>query len=333
MNFGHSGGFLLGSCALTLACGCPGGQETSSEVTAPTSEAATMLPTEGLTTDSQTNAGPTDTTGESGETESEDSDGPPWPIDVQGHRGNRGNVPPGNTLPSYLSALELGVTTLEGDMQITSDRMVVMGHDDDLTTTGCVWAGESDPSTPLVSNMTSAEITSWDCHPDLDGIQAPPPVSEVLALDDLVRFNFEFKRTGSAEVDTYMQALLTYNEQCAGCLEGRMTIQSFNWGDLQYAREAYTDAVTWGAEGFRSAALGLAPLLDDIEEAGTYAEIWSPHQDIVSAEIIVQVHGLGLEVIPWTVNDTAKMQEFIDLGVDGIITDYPDILIGLLTSG
>lgn len=263
------------------------------------------------------------------ETETETAGPPEFPIDVQGHRGNRGNVPPGNTLESYRSALELGVTTIEGDMLLTADHAVVMGHDDDLTVTGCVWAGEGEASSFLVSKQMADQVARWDCHPEREGIQAPPPLATVLALDDKVGFNLEFKRTGSEEVDLYLQALFAYNNQCAECLLGRMTIQSFNWGDLKYARTTYSDAVLWGSDGFSVSALGLAPKLDDIEEAAGYAEIWSPHVEIVTPEIIVQVHAFGLRVIPWTVNDAAEMQKMLDLGVDGIITDYPDVLIEL----
>lgn len=324
-------GFLSIAVLVSLSCACPGSANTSATTAATTGE--TTGETTGGTLATGTTAGDTATSAETDGTQTGGTAGETgelmWPIDVQGHRGNRGNVPPGNTIASFESALALGVTTLEGDMQITADMVVVMGHDDDLTETGCAWAGGGDAPTNLVSKMTADEVAQWDCHPELDGVQPPPRLPQALALDDAVHFNFEFKRTGEPEVDIYMPALLAYNAQCGNCLDGRMTVQSFNWGDLEYARSSY-DGI-WGPNKFRVAALGLAPKLDDIAEAAAYAEIWSPHEDIVTPEIIVQVQALGLQVIPWTVNDAQAMQSFIDMGVDGIITDYPDVLIGLLS--
>ena len=243
-------------------------------------------------------------------------------FDVQGHRGDRGNVPPGNTIESLRSALRLGVDTLEADMQITADREVVLGHDDDLHETGCVWAGDGSERTSLISEMSAVEVAMWDCHPELDGAQPPPPLAAALGLDPKVALNLELKRATTEDADAYVQAILDYQDRCGGCLRDRLTLQSFEWSALRYVREKYGEQLK-----FRAAVLDKQVQWEAIVEAREYAEIWSPRHDLVTRKLVERVHGLDMLVIPWTVNDEARMRELIAMGVDGIITDYPDVLL------
>jgi glycerophosphoryl diester phosphodiesterase len=246
-------------------------------------------------------------------------------FDVQGHRGDRGNVPPGNTLESLRSALALGVDTLEADMQITADLQVVLGHDDDLHETGCVWAGGGNIDTSSISRMSAAEVASWDCHPELDGVQPPPPLAEALALDDEVALNLELKLPSDEDAVVYVEAILAYDRQCHGCLSGRLTLQSFEWTALRFARATYSDKLE-----FRAAVLDKQGDFEAIREARDYAQVWSPKHELVTPELVERVQALGMQVIPWTVNEEARMRELIDMGVDGIITDYPDVLLRVL---
>lgn len=256
-------------------------------------------------------------------------------FDVQGHRGDRGNVPPGNTLPSFRSALDLGVDTLEADMQITADGQVVMGHDDDLHETGCVWAGDGPEPSSLISALSVAEVAYFDCHPELEGIQSPPPLADALDLDRRVQLNLELKRPTEADADIYLRAIIDYQRACGGCLSGRLILQSFEWSALRHARVRYGDQLELqpGAPGvnqFRAAILDKRGELEAIAEAREYAQIWSPKHELVSRELVERVHELGMVVIPWTVNEEARMRELIEMGVDGIITDYPDVLLRVL---
>ena|GEM_PF-778225 len=244
---------------------------------------------------------------------------------VHGHRGDRGNVPPGNTVLSFQSALGYGVDVLEGDLQITADGSVVFGHDDDLTDTGCVWAGSKDAPGPRVSTMTDAELAMWDCHPEVEGIQAPPHLGEVLALDAEVGFNLELKQWGVEAADVYLPALLAEDEACGGCLAPRLIVQSFDWIGLQHAHDTYADRLD-----ARWSLLAQALRPEELEAAATWAQIWSPNHDLATAEAIAQAHAWGFEVAPWTVNDEAEMQRLIDAGTDAIITDLPNVLLALL---
>jgi len=244
---------------------------------------------------------------------------------VHGHRGDRGSVPPGNTLPSFGSALGYGVDVLEGDLQITDDGSVVFGHDNDLRTTPCAWAGRGPSSSALVSNMTDAELAQWDCHPELDGVQAPPHLHEVVGLSKTVGFNLELKRWGTEAADMYLPALIAEDEACGGCLAPRLIVQSFDWIGLEHVHDNYAAAFE-----IRLSLLAQAPRPDELEAAARWAQIWSPNQDIATATAIADAHALGLAVAPWTVNDEAQMQRLIDAGVDAIITDTPDVLLRVL---
>lgn len=255
---------------------------------------------------------------------SESAPGPAG-FDVQGHRGDRGNVPPGNTIASLESALALGVDTLEADMQISAEGVVLMGHDDDLRETGCAWAGQGSAPSSLISELPAAAVASFDCHPELPGVQAPPRLAEALELDREVALNLELKRPTQADADIYLEALLAYQRECGGCLSGRLTLQSFEWSALRHARARYGEQLE-----FRAAILDKAGELGAIAEAREYAEIWSPRHELVTAQLVEQVHGLDMQVIPWTVNEDARMRELIAMGVDGIITDYPGRLLALL---
>lgn len=243
---------------------------------------------------------------------------------VHGHRGDRGNVPPGNTLPSFRSALGYGVDVLEGDLQITADGSVVFGHDDDLRTTGCKWAGEGPAASALVSALKDTELAQWDCDPAREGIEAPPHLHEVLALDRRVGLNLELKRSGTQAADVVVRALIAEDDACGGCLAPRLIVQSFDWDDLEHVHVAYAEAFD-----VRLSLLAEGPR-DDLAEAARFAQIWSPHQDLATRDTIAQAHAMGLQVAPWTVNDEAAMLRLIDAGVDAIITDVPDVLLRVL---
>jgi glycerophosphoryl diester phosphodiesterase len=83
-------------------------------------------------------------------------------------------------------------------------------------------------------------------------------------------------------------------------------------------------------EAIRLAALSVRDSVDPADLAARGASIWSPNQDAVNRDSVEQAHAAGLEVIPWTVNDPTDMADLIALGVDGLITDRPDLLLELL---
>ena len=283
-------------------------------------------------------------------------------IDVQGHRGARG-LAPENTLPAFEKALSLGVTTLELDTAVTKDGVVVIGHDPspnpDIARLDGKWIEKA--STRPIHEMTFAELQRYDIgrlkpetayakrYPEqvaVDGTRYSR-LADLFALvrrsgDRQVRFNIETKVSPLAPYETlppeaFARALVA--EIRANRMTDRATIQSFDWRTLQLVQKreptiptVYLTVQTpnndnvkderWTA-GFKLADHGgSVPRM--IKAAG--GAVWSRNQGAVTEALVKEAQGLGLKVIPWTVNEPAAMERLIDWGVDGIITDYPNRL-------
>ena len=272
-------------------------------------------------------------------------------FDLQGHRGARG-LHPENTLTGFRAALELGVTTLELDLGLTKDGVLVVHHDTHLspaTARGAdgTWIAEE----RAISSLTLAEVHGYDVgrlNPDhayaarwpeqlgVDG-ERIPALAEVLDLDGSVAFNIETKLDATHPDHTrppedFVTALKAALADDA--VRARVTVQSFDWRTLVllkgWVRTAcLTDADTvvpqspWTA-GFDPAAYASLPAL----VAAVGCEIWSPNHAQLSEVVIAEAHALGLKVVPWTVNDPARGDELVAWGVDGLITDYPDRVRG-----
>jgi len=124
----------------------------------------------------------------------------------------------------------------------------------------------------------------------------------------------------------------------------RVTIQSFDWRTLARVAEraptmprAYlssqrTLADPRWTQGLALERIGSAPQLVKAAAGASEAAplTWSPAFKELTAQQVGQAHALGLKVLPWTVNQRADMARLMDMGVDGIITDYPDVLRELM---
>ncbi len=285
-------------------------------------------------------------------------------FDLQGHRGARG-LAPENTLPAFARALSIGVSTLELDVGVTREGVVVVAHDPVLNpalTRGADghWL---DGRGPAIHVLTYAELKRYDVgrakpgsrlaqrYPDqvaVDGTRVPR-LAEVFALaaragNRSVRFNIETKLHPERKAETLppepLARALIAEIRKAGVAE-RSTVQSFDWRTLLVVQREAPDIATvylsarqsWldniGAEstlgspwtaGFSYAQHRSVPRM--VQAAG--GRIWSPYFGDLDAAQLKEAHALGLKVIVWTVNDRAQIAQMINLGVDGIISDYPD---------
>lgn len=290
-------------------------------------------------------------------------------FDLQGHRGARGLCPE-NTLVAFAKALSLGVTTLELDAAVTKDGVVVVSHDPHVNPDLARGPdGKWIPAPgPAIFGLSAAEVFRYDVgrlrpgstygagFPDqvpADGTRIPA-LRDVFALakkagNAAVRFNVETKIRPDRPDDTagpeaFAEAIVRVARE-AGALS-RTTIQSFDWRTLQHVQKTWPDVVTvyltepssvapapgskgvspWLA-GFDPAAHG-GSIPRTVSAAG--GKVWSPHHGQVSRESLAEAHGLGLLVIPWTVNRPEPMAELIAMGVDGLITDRPDLARGVM---
>ena len=297
---------------------------------------------------------------------------PAHAFDLQGHRGARG-LAPENTLEGFAVALSIGVTTLELDLAMTSDNVLVVTHDPklnpDLTRApggkfveSYLWAIRSIPLERVQQYDVGRLKPGTDYAKSFPG-QQPVDGARIPALTELfdlvkrtgadhVRFNIETKITPTsgaetADPETFAAAVAKAVREAG--LASRVSVQSFDWRTLMVLKriapeiervcltaEALTfDTIKRGEPGPSPWLAGL-----DIDEfAGSVPRlvvaagcaVWSPHYRNAKGDDIAAAKVLGLKVIPWTVNERADMERLIALGVDGIITDYPDRLRAVMT--
>jgi len=285
---------------------------------------------------------------------------PAGAFDLQGHRGARG-LAPENTLAAFRIALDLGVSTLETDLAVTKDYVLVISHDPvlnpDLVRRDGQWIANAGPP---IRSLGLADLKRYDIgrtnpaskygqqfaeQKPVDG-ERFPTLEELFAMAGPdVRFNIEIKTDPNKPdltIDPDRFAELAVAAIRKGKAAGRSTIQSFDWRGLLAARrlapEIATACLSIESDNFDTvgrssgrpspwlggldlaAHRGSVPRL--AKEAG--CAVWSPFWRNVTAGNVKEAQALGLKVLPWTVNNPAEMAQLIDLGVDGLITDYPD---------
>lgn len=284
-------------------------------------------------------------------------------FDVEGHRGARG-LRPENTLEAFELALELGVTTLELDLGVTHDRRVVVSHERAISPKVC--RGGNDK---LLRDMDLAEVQSFDCSlnpspfrfPEPPRVNVPgariPTLEEVFELaakkDDAVRFNIEIKIDPRVDdtvpMEEFVGLVVGLVERYG--LAGRVMVQSFAWRALELVKERNpsieTAALLSRDEIFGAGSSAWLNGLSFEDEGGTclgllraaasYVDVFSPIWSLVlpgnpsyCGSSVEEIHAAGFPVVPWTVDSRRQMAELINLGVDGLITDYPDVLLELL---
>jgi glycerophosphoryl diester phosphodiesterase len=296
----------------------------------------------------------------------------PRELDLEGHRGARG-LAPENTLAAFARALSIGVTTLELDLGLTRDGVVVVGHDSRLSPdiVRGPEGGWLQSPTPSIFSLTFAELQTYDAgrlrpgsayaarFPDQvphDG-ERMPRLADVYALAERVgamdvRFNVEIKTDPRTPQDTAVPEALTdaaLEVVRAAGMEKRTTIQSFEWRSIRRVREKapglQTSCLTSEQPGDDTVQIGrpASPWLGGLDPAAhgnsvprlvkaAGAEVWSPSYLDVTKERMAEAHALGLLVLVWTVNDPAEMVRQIELGVDGIISDRPDLLRAVMVA-
>ena len=289
-------------------------------------------------------------------------------FDLQSHRGGRA-LWPENTLHAFDQSLTLGVSTLELDIAVTADGVPVITHDIALNpdhTRDASGAWLPGPG-PLVRSLTLAQLQRYDVGRLRPGTRYAGQFPDQVARDgeaiptlaalfervrargaETVRFNIEIKTDptrpdDTATPDAMVRAVLAEIDR-AGVAQ-RVTMQSFDWrilalvGELaaQMPRAYLTSARTlkdsrWTA-GLEAASFPSTPQLVRAaagERSGPV--LWTPSGNDISAAGVKEAQGMGFKVIPWTINKRVDMTNIMRLGVDGLITDQPDVLRDVLRS-
>ncbi len=291
-------------------------------------------------------------------------------FDAQGHRGARG-LAPENSIAGFELAMRHGVTTLELDIAITRDGVLVVHHDLALhpdITRDADGRWLDSPSAPI-HTMDWATLQTFDVgrlragsryasqHPH----QVPADGTRIPRLSDLfdmvrrsgnetIRFAIETKLNptlpdATLPPEPFARALVAEIRRAG--MQERVQILSFDWRTLQVvqriapemptvyltAQQRWLDNIgadkadlsPWTA-GFDVRKHGSVPAL--IKAAG--GRIWSVFHGDLTPERLREAQALGVKVLVWTVNDNDTMARFVDMGVDGLITDRPDLLRALL---
>ena len=267
-------------------------------------------------------------------------------FDKQGHRGCRGLMPE-NTLPAMIKAIDLGVTTLEMDAVITRDGHVILSHEPffnhEITTKpDGSFVSEAEEKSLNIYNFSYHEIKRFDVglkpHPRFTRQQKVSAVKPLLAelIDSVeqycrlhrrapVFYNIETKSDSTTDnhfhpeparfVDLLMQVIKEKK------VEDRVIIQSFDFRTLQVMQKKYPGIMT-------------AMLIEDYDKRSLDEQlkalkftptIYSPEQSHVTPQLVKDCHKKKMKIIPWTVNDKAGIERLKAMGVDGIISDYPDL--------
>ena len=267
-------------------------------------------------------------------------------FDLQAHRGGRG-LTPESTLAGFRNAISLGVTTLETDLAVTKDDVLVLSHEPRLNPDlvrvpdGKWLAGVG----PTIRSLTLAELKTYDIgrlnHATKYGQQFPaqqpsdgerfPTLVELYAMAGPgVRFNIETK------IDPRTPELAPppaeFARMVVDCIErhhvaSRVVVQSFDFRTLVEVRKL--------APSIRLSALiagGARRSFVDVAREAANSEIVSPHFSLVTPELVRAAHEAHVQIVPWTANTAEQWRALADAKVDAIISDDPAALIAWLQS-
>jgi len=266
---------------------------------------------------------------------------------AEAHRGGRGLMPE-NTIKAMINTLKIkGITTLEMDTHITKDGQVVVTHDDYLSPAFMLTPDgkdipEADAKKYPVFGMNYAELKQFDLgtkYYDLFPTQQKVK-THIPLLSDLIDsvqydikknkrqqffYNIETKCSPQGDgltnptPDVFVKLLMDVIEKKK--ISSFVVIQSFDKRTIQIIHEKYPNIKTSFLVANKKS------YEENITDLGYKPFILSPIWQMVNTDMVTKAHADGVKVIPWTANKLEDIQKLKALNVDGIISDYPDILV------
>lgn len=261
-----------------------------------------------------------------------------------GHRGTRGMMPE-NTIPAMIRAIEDGANTLEFDVHITKDGLVVVYHDASFDP---AYTTKPDGSEILPAErgkyvfyqMNYSEIRPFrigeKAYPKFPQQQRmrtyAPLLSEMIDSVEAyskkhnkppVYYLLEIKSSEKTDgkeqpaPEEYVEKLMAVKQLKK--LKERLLIQSFDIRPLQVLHKTHPKVALGFLTGDKNVSF-----YQQLESLGFLPAFYNPHFSLVTKELLDYCHGKKMKVIPWTVEDLEDMKRLKGMGVDGIITDYPD---------
>lgn len=266
-------------------------------------------------------------------------------FDWQGHRGARGLVPE-NTIPAFLKALEYPVKTLELDVVVSKDGQLIVSHEPWMSHEICTKADgtiveASEEQQLRIWEMDYTTIQRFDCgkRGNAKFPEQVPQKTHKPSLRDMVStiedyifkndktpifYNIETKSRPSwydtlvPQPVVFVDILLQEINELG--IASRTCVQSFDPATIRLVHqkqpELRTALLVYNQEG----------VAKNIDSLGFVPTIYSPYYMLLDEAEMKHAKDKGMQVVPWTVNDVPTMQKLIKLGVDGIITDYPNLI-------
>jgi len=233
-----------------------------------------------------------------------------WPGPIAfAHRGGASDNPE-NTMPAFQHAVDLGYTYLETDVHATRDGVLLAFHDSKLDRTT--------DRTGVISELPMSEVRAAR----VDGREPIPLFEELMEQFPTARVNIDCK--ADSAVDALIAALKRLD-----CLD-RVLVGAFSDSRLRRFRREFGDAL---CTSFGPRQIAALRLIGRVPWGGQAAQV--PVRQgpltIVNAKSVARAHRLGLHVHVWTIDDADEMRRLLDLGVDGIMTDRPQVLKDVLT--
>lgn len=270
-------------------------------------------------------------------------------INVQGHRGARGFYPE-NSIYGFCKAIEMGVHTIELDVVVSKDAQIVVSHDPYLNSAICKGPqGEAiakgKEKTYNLFQMSYEEIEKCDCgsngnsnFPEQVKMKSVKPTLEetfsrieyFIEQNQLqeVAYNIEIKSSKKGDdsfhpkPEVFVELVVKLIEKYG--LENRTYIQSFDGRVLEVVHKNYPNLRTSLLVG-----LSLSPIRT-LKRLSFIPNYLSPNYRLVNAGLVTYCKENGIQLVPWTVNNPSDIKNMLDLGVDGIISDFPNRVIELL---
>ena len=263
-------------------------------------------------------------------------------FDLQGHRGYRGLYPENSTI-GFLKSLDVGVNTIELDVVISKDKHVVVSHEPWISKNICIDQNGNriinDKEKFNIYSMEYNEIKKFDCgiignekFPDQKKISVfKPTLNYVIKIIENyikekgykpVNYNIEIKSSNETDLifhpDVKEVSELVVNNIKNNKILERTTIQSFDFRVLKYINKNYPE-------------IGLSVLVSEnydpqknLDDLSFLPDIYSPNYKFINKEDLKYLKKKKIKIIPWTVNSYSDIEKILNLGVDGIISDYPE---------
>ncbi len=266
-------------------------------------------------------------------------------IDYQGHRGARGLFPE-NSITGLVKALDFPIQTLELDVVVSQDSQLILSHEPWFSHVICQYGDgqaitEAAAETLKLIHLDYKDIKSFDCgsrgnprFPEQKKLKSyKPSFMDAISNVELhcrktnrtpPHYNVELK-SQPAWYDVFTPqpkkfVQLALQEIALLEIEEQITLQSFDPAILnEIHRQAPNISTSFLVENIDG-------LETNLKKLNFVPNIYSPYFKLLNVGAVNAMHQKGMKVIPWTINDPVIMKKLIEIGVDGIITDYPNLI-------